>query len=159
GRDLRAARRRPRLPPRAAASREAAVPLALPAAPRRDRERHDVRAGAEIPALPGAMTVDHPEAIQSGATEKYLLGELGPDERARFEEHSCDCRECAEDVKAAAAFLDGAQELLAEEGAAERVAARPAAVSAWSPRRLFWPLPAGAAVAAALLVAVAGYQS
>ena len=39
------------------------------------------------------MTVDHPEAIQSGATEKYLLGELGPDERARFEEHFFDCRE------------------------------------------------------------------
>jgi hypothetical protein len=92
-----------------------------------------------------------------GATEKYLLGELGADERAQFEEHFFECHECAEDVKAGATFLDGAREFLAKDAAPEQPAAQQA--RRWSPRTLFWPLPAGAAVAATLLLAVAGYQS
>jgi Putative zinc-finger len=55
------------------------------------------------------MNMDHLEAIQRGAVEKYLLNELPPPERDEFEEHYFDCRECAEDLRATAAFLDGAK--------------------------------------------------
>src|SRR5262249_915005 len=157
-RDLRPAGCRARLPARAAAPGQAAVPLGVPAAPRRQRAGGALPAGPPLPAILGALNVDHPEAIEMGATEKYLLGELAPETRAEFEEHFFDCRECAEDVKVGAAFLDGAQELLAKEASREEQALaqsrRP-----WSPRRLFWPMPAGAALAAGLVLALAGYQS
>jgi hypothetical protein len=53
--------------------------------------------------------MDHRDAIERGVVEKYLLNELSSPERDEFEEHYFDCRECAEDLRATAAFLDGAQ--------------------------------------------------
>jgi hypothetical protein len=73
------------------------------------------------------------------------------------------CAQCAEDVRTTAVFLDDARAYVAPSAGADR---RPSGVvpfdrsrRARSLRSLFWPLPAGAAAAAALLVAVAGYQT
>ncbi|MBB5340095.1 anti-sigma factor family protein [Tunturiibacter gelidoferens] len=53
--------------------------------------------------------MDHFEATQSKAVEKYLLGEMSPLERDEFEAHFFDCPECAADLRATAAFLDTAK--------------------------------------------------
>ena len=50
--------------------------------------------------------MNHQEAMQSMAVEKYLLNELPPQLRDDFEEHYFDCPECAVDLRATAAFLD-----------------------------------------------------
>src|SRR5437868_2190460 len=98
--------------------------------------------------------MDHSVAIQFGA-ERYLLGQLSPEERDEYEEHYFGCCECAEDVRLTAAFLDNSQPLLRRPDA-KREAAAPlgAGLLAW-----LWPMPAGAMAAVALLVGVVGYQN
>jgi hypothetical protein len=90
--------------------------------------------------------MDHEESVRAGAVEKYLLDELGDDDRARFEEHFFDCPECAEELKLTETFLAGARRVVAA-----RAAEAPRA-SGWT--RHFWPAPAGALAAAAVLIAV-----
>jgi len=53
--------------------------------------------------------MDHNEAIQEMAAERYLLGELTPDLRDAFEEHAFDCPECSVDLRAGAAFIGAAK--------------------------------------------------
>jgi hypothetical protein len=53
--------------------------------------------------------MDHSEAVNQMAAEKYLLGELPPDVRDAFEEHLFDCPECAFDIRTGMAFLDQAK--------------------------------------------------
>jgi hypothetical protein len=55
------------------------------------------------------MTMDHDDAVRLSLLEKYLLGELNAELRDEFEEHYFDCRECADDLRAASAFLDAAK--------------------------------------------------
>jgi hypothetical protein len=50
--------------------------------------------------------VEHQQAIQLGAVDKYLLGELPTAQRDEFEEHFFDCRECAAELRMTAQFLD-----------------------------------------------------
>jgi hypothetical protein len=51
--------------------------------------------------------MNHDQAIREQAVERYLLGELPGDARARFEEHFFDCALCAADLKDGALFVDG----------------------------------------------------
>jgi anti-sigma factor RsiW len=53
--------------------------------------------------------MDHNEALQLQAAEKYVLGELSQSLRDKFEEHFFECPECALDVKAVAGFVDNAR--------------------------------------------------
>jgi hypothetical protein len=50
--------------------------------------------------------MNHDDAIREQAVERYLLGELAEDARARFEEHFFDCAICADDLKTGAVFVD-----------------------------------------------------
>ena len=50
--------------------------------------------------------MNHDQAIREQAVERYLLGELAEDARARFEEHFFDCAICAADLKTGAIFVD-----------------------------------------------------
>ena len=50
--------------------------------------------------------MNHDEAIREQAVERYLLGELAEDARARFEEHFFDCAICASDLKTGAILVD-----------------------------------------------------
>ena len=50
--------------------------------------------------------MNHDEAIREQAVERYLLGELPEDARARFEEHFFDCAQCASDLKESTLFVD-----------------------------------------------------
>ena len=53
--------------------------------------------------------MDHNQATQLTAVEKYLLDELPPEVRDEFEEHFFDCQECATDLRATAGFIDAAK--------------------------------------------------
>jgi hypothetical protein len=59
--------------------------------------------------------MDHEEAKKMHAAEKYVLGELKGEVRDQYEEHYCDCAECALDVKAAAAFVAASKDIFQEE--------------------------------------------
>jgi len=59
--------------------------------------------------------MDHSEAVKLGAAEQYLLGDLSPELREQFEEHFFGCLECAQDVRAGAAFVDAARDILTSE--------------------------------------------
>ncbi len=58
--------------------------------------------------------MDHEEAVRVQAAERYVLGELPAILCEAYEEHHFDCRECAIDVKAGAAFVDAAREIFKE---------------------------------------------
>ncbi len=93
--------------------------------------------------------MDHQEAAQLMAVEKYVLNELPPQLRDDFEEHYFDCQECAKDLRATTAFLDAAK----IELKAASVSRRSSAVAA--KRRVSWlwrPVLVIPALAASLLV-------
>jgi hypothetical protein len=102
--------------------------------------------------------MDHQEAIELSAVERYLLGELSPLERDDFEEHYFSCHDCATDVRITAQFLDGARKEL-RPGRAQRhpdSAVRRPSVPPWL--TALWR-PAVLAPAMALLLLIVGYQN
>lgn len=114
--------------------------------------------------------MEHKEAVSIGATERYLLGELGDDERDAFEEHYFSCTECAADVRAASQFVEGAAHVLSNgAGAKGALLAAPggsAPERERKPRRLphrglawFFPMPLGAAATLAAAVGLLAWQS
>ena len=99
--------------------------------------------------------MDHSEAIRIGAAEKYLLGELPPDQREQFEEHYFSCHECATEVRLGAVFVDNARAILREEPAMQTVLKPVPQRQGW----LGWLKPAWALAAALILVGVICYQN
>lgn len=61
--------------------------------------------------------MNHAEALEISAVEKYALGELTPELREAFEEHFFDCPACAADVLAATVFMDEASRQFEEHPA------------------------------------------
>src|SRR5262245_5253630 len=51
----------------------------------------------------------HEEAVSTLAAERYLLNEMTDGDRHTFEEHFFDCEVCADDMRSAAAMLQGAK--------------------------------------------------
>lgn len=97
--------------------------------------------------------MDHQQAIEAMAVEKYLLQELAPEERDQFEEHFFDCQACATDLGATSAFMEAAQ---------KEFRLNPVPKPALAPKgkpglALLRPVAAWAALAASLLVIV--YQN
>jgi anti-sigma factor RsiW len=108
--------------------------------------------------------MNHEEAVQEMATERYLLDELSPELREAFEEHMFGCQECAFDVRAGNVFMNEAKVQLPEviaEGARE--AARPAKSQPRKPLWSFWAMPsfrpAFAVPAFGVLLAVIAFQN
>jgi hypothetical protein len=105
--------------------------------------------------------MDHSEAVQQMAAERYLLDELTPDAREAFEEHAFDCPDCALDLRAAVAFVDEAKVQLPELAQRSVAPAPPAS----GKRRVkwdswfSWARPAFAVPAFAALLIVVGYQN
>src|ERR1700720_2855649 len=50
--------------------------------------------------------MNHQDAVQEMAVERYLLGELTGASLDNFEEHLFECSECTGDVKSGATFID-----------------------------------------------------
>lgn len=105
--------------------------------------------------------MDHGEAVQMMAVERYLLDELTPEEKDAFEKHLFDCGECALDLRASAAFVSEARVQLSQMDAEPSPAALtgPAAQPAKSAR--WWILwqPAVAVPVFAVMLAVIAYQN
>jgi len=59
--------------------------------------------------------MDHKQAVETMAVEKYLLDEFDSGNREAFEEHYFACHECAEELKATTAFLERGRELFAHD--------------------------------------------
>lgn len=100
----------------------------------------------------------HEQVVEDHLVEQYLLQEMSAALRDEFEEHYFDCRECAADVKATAAFLEVAREELRRPSPVEeRVTSSPVGeVKKWW-AGLWTPAFAFSALAACLLVVL--YQN
>ncbi len=105
--------------------------------------------------------MEHSEAVQLKAAERYVLGELSGDLRAQYEEHYFGCPECAEDLKLAAAFVENTRAVL-ESGSMTGSARVPMATERrFSSSGWFGGLlrPSFAIPVFALLLLFAGYQN
>lgn len=99
--------------------------------------------------------MDHSEALQQMAAERYLLNELTPDARDAFEEHLFDCPECALDLRAGVAFVNEAKAQL--PALTQTLPVRqPKVKREWW---LGWMQPTFAMPAFAALLLVIGYQN
>lgn len=111
------------------------------------------------------MIMDHSQALATHASERYQLGEMSEPERFDFEAHYFDCLECAEDVRAGAAFARGVGTACAQDAARARtplVMREPASGPARTPPgRFAWLSPAALLPMAAslMLASFIGYQS
>jgi anti-sigma factor RsiW len=85
--------------------------------------------------------MNHNDAMETMAAERYILGELEPAERDAFEEHFFECTVCADDVRDSAKFAAG-------------VRTSDARVKAPAVGRFNWW-----AAAASIFAALLGYQS
>ena len=107
------------------------------------------------------MTImDHNEAVRLQAAEKYVLGQLPKEQHAAYEEHYFDCPACAEEIKATAAFMESARQVVGEEVAQavdeERLVPAAPRASGW----FGWLLrPAFAIPVFAALLLFIGYQN
>jgi hypothetical protein len=43
--------------------------------------------------------MEHDEAVETMAAERYILNDMAPEESDAFESHFSECPECAEDVR------------------------------------------------------------
>jgi len=92
------------------------------------------------------------------ATERYLLDEMSADERQTFEDHFFACEVCADDVRTAAAMVQGAKEGLAGVATTGRVV--PMVLKPSAVRKAPWYRSVALPWAAAATLALAtGYQS
>src|SRR5277367_1835253 len=111
--------------------------------------------------------MDHTEATQAKAPERYVLGDLSVSEVEDFERHFFDCPQCSEELRTLTIFRDNARAVLAEPVPSPAAASLPAVPvppgtkAGWwrDLKGLLWLRPAVAAPAfAALVVALfAGY--
>jgi Putative zinc-finger len=105
--------------------------------------------------------MEHSEAVQLKAAERYVLGELSGDLRAQYEEHYFGCPECAEDLKLAALFVENTRAVVESELATIASHAPVAAEGKPSSSGWFAGLlrPSFAVPFFALLLLFAGYQN
>ncbi len=59
--------------------------------------------------------MEHLQAVQMKAAERYVLGELPSDLREQYEEHFFGCVECAEELTLAAAFVENSRAAMGSE--------------------------------------------
>ena len=104
--------------------------------------------------------MEHVEAVDTLAIERYLLEEMTPEERDSFEEHFFSCPECAEDARAAVRMKEGVRSGLARGKAGSTAANDAGVVVPFRPARVSWrSSPALPWAAAALLAVGLVYQT
>jgi hypothetical protein len=109
----------------------------------------------------GTEAMEHSQAVEQMAAERYLLKELTPEAREAFEEHFFDCPDCALDLRAAAAFMDEAKVQLPAMIASAPKQPSTGAVKPRAKRDQWfsWLRPAFAVPAFAALLLLVGYQN
>lgn len=105
--------------------------------------------------------MDHSEAVEQMATERYLLDDMTPELREAFEEHLFDCPECALDLRAGASFVDEAKKQLPQLTTQPAIPGTPAHAKPSAKKRdwFAWLQPAFSVPAFALLLLFTGYQN
>lgn len=99
--------------------------------------------------------MEHTEAIQTNAPDRYVLGQLSAAEADAFEEHYFDCTACAEDVRLGMSIMEGGRRLVREEvepAASPAPVAPVVSIDSHSRRGFRW-IPA-AAVAAMMAIPI-----
>jgi len=108
-------------------------------------------------------TMDHADATLTGAAERYVIGDMEEQERERYEAHFFSCADCADEVRAAARFVENARPLLhtVPDPAVSvwRAPARVTGPSWWDALVASFRVPLGAAAAGLVLVGIVAYQS
>jgi hypothetical protein len=66
--------------------------------------------------------MDHDYINEHGVVALYVAGKLSPEERARFEEHFVDCRQCLEQIELTGELRDGLRQVAKEDAARAGVA-------------------------------------
>jgi len=102
--------------------------------------------------------MNHTEAVEQMAAERYLLNELTPDARDAFEEHVFDCAECALDLRAGTLFVHEAKNQLPTLAASQAKSDESKSSSKRNFSFFLWR-PAFAVPAMAALLIVVGYQN
>ncbi len=107
--------------------------------------------------------MEHSEAMQMRAVERYVLGDLSVSDVEEFERHFFDCPQCSEELRLLTVLQDNARAVFIEQGSSPATAslhAIPREAGWWNGLKTFWQQPWAAAPAfAALLVALfAGYE-
>jgi hypothetical protein len=59
--------------------------------------------------------MDHTFANETYAAERYLLGEMAPEERDGFEEHYFGCRACGEEIRTGSVFVENVKVVFRDE--------------------------------------------
>jgi len=103
--------------------------------------------------------MNHNEAVQQMAAERYLLDELASGARDEFEEHMFDCPKCAFEVRAGAAFVDEAKVQLPGIAADSAAKERSSKTGERRERTFSWWRPVFALPVFAALLIVVGYQN
>jgi hypothetical protein len=103
--------------------------------------------------------MDHTQATEGRAAERYLLGELPAEEAEDFERHYFECADCAEAVDAGGTFIDHARVVFAEGGVRppRDAAATQSRQSLGEWLRAWWTLPALVPSAVAITLAVVAF--
>jgi len=99
--------------------------------------------------------MEHNEAMELRAAERYVMRELPVELRDAYEEHFFDCAECAADIKAATIFAETSREIFADERRRAATDMNKEYGSVWSR----WLRPAFAMPVLALLLVMIGYQN
>lgn len=99
--------------------------------------------------------MNHQQALEQHATERYLLREMSAEQRHAFEEHYLECAECLEAVTFGTEFLEAGRQVAREMSHRE---ADTVHVASWRERLMpvfsGWLRPASALVFALLLCLV-----
>jgi len=98
----------------------------------------------------------HQQAVETLASERYLLDEMSEPERSEYEAHYFDCADCAEDVRLGQLIREEAR----RAGAAAPAATKPVrGARILTPARWQRPMVAARWAAVAALAVLASYQS
>jgi len=101
--------------------------------------------------------MEHNEAIELKAAERYVLRELPEELRDAYEEHFFDCAECAAQIKTATIFAATSRDVFAEQADRPAPDVNKEYGSIWS--RWLRPLVTLPLFAALALALVVGYQN
>ena len=77
--------------------------------------------------------MEHVEAHESHAVERYLLNEMTEDERDVFENHTFDCSACAEDLMDGARLMDSGRAVALETAKVVSIESRRRTLTTWAP--------------------------
>jgi hypothetical protein len=102
--------------------------------------------------------MNHQQAFNTSAPERYLLEEMSELERHAFEDHYFSCADCAEDVRLGALMSEGAKAGRVDEPEARSVVSI-AGAKGGRPKTAWRASVVIPWAAAAMLALVAGYQS